>query len=67
MLKTLLGIDETQQVDGTPEFFLAQGWLAAAVLVAVALVIAAYLYRSETRLTGQRRFIMGACKFLALL
>ncbi len=66
MLKWLLGIDSTENVTGIDVFFRG-GWILALLLIAAAVSIAVYLYRSEERLSRRRRVIMSVCQGLALL
>jgi uncharacterized membrane protein len=66
MLKSLLGIEESQQLAGL-EIHLVGGWLKALLLIAAAVGLAVYLYRSEKRISRARRMFLGVCKTLALL
>jgi uncharacterized membrane protein len=66
MLKTLLGLDDSQDVTAIDLHFRA-GWVLAIVLLALAVAFAIYLYRSESRLSRTRRVVLGGCQVLALL
>ena len=66
MIKSLLGLDSSQDVAGVDIHFRG-GWPLALLLIAGAIAFSIYLYRSETRLLRTRRNIMAACQFLALL
>ena len=65
MLKTLLGLDDSQDVAAMDWHFRA-GWFLALFLIALAVVFAIYLYQSESRLSRQRRLVLGTFQVLAL-
>ncbi len=65
MLKTLLGLDDSQDVAAMDWHFRA-GWFLALFLIALAVVFAIYLYQSESRLSRQRRWVLGTFQVLAL-
>jgi hypothetical protein len=66
MFKSILGLEETQEIAGLNVYFNG-GWIMAAVLIAAAAALLVYLYRSESRVTGARRGVMMVCQGLALL
>ena len=66
MLNLLLGLEKSQDVTAW-NVYCNGSWIVALVLLIPAAALAFYLYRSETRLSRQRRIVMGVCKVLALL
>ena len=66
MLRSLLGLEKTQEIAGF-DVRMTGGWILAAVLSALAIALVVYLYRSEERLTRGRRLFMSGCHALALL
>ncbi len=65
-MKSLLGLDPSQEIDGISLSFRG-GWFLALILIAAAIAFAVYLYRSETRLTRGRRIALGVCQAITLL
>lgn len=66
MIRKLLGLDPSQDVDRI-DFAFRGGWFLAVVLIAAALGFAVFLYRSEKLLPRGRRLIMATAQALALL
>lgn len=66
MLKTLLGLENGQQITGL-EFSLGSGWIQTLSLVVAGCALVVYLYRSETRIPADRRWFLGICKGISLL
>ncbi len=66
MLKKLLALDPSQEVDGIDLAFRG-GLVFALVLIAISIAFAVYLYRSERHLPKGRRMVMMICQVTALL
>lgn len=66
MLKKLLGLDSSQEVDNI-ELAFRGGWFLALLLIVAAIALAIFLYRRETSISRNRRFLMMFCKVGALL
>lgn len=66
MLKKLLALDPSQEVDGIDLAFRG-GLLFALAMIVIATAFAIYLYRSERHLTRGRRTVMMVCQVAALI